>query len=214
MGPCIFFSVFLLLSFLFSLQDEICCFSFFSFQKRIFTNYLHYFLYLLRYGKLYFWWWCKGEYKTVTSTTEVASTKETLASLAVLCFCSENTSQPQPSSISKPPYLSSSWCLTVIESGLSGSQLDSILLIVSQLKLPRCDSSSSWPSFLADAPLPQKKKPLEKKLLTLTFFRSLNFSIILNLIPILFKSADCSSILSPKFQICIFAHVICKWIHE
>ncbi|KAF3585085.1 hypothetical protein F2Q69_00029352 [Brassica cretica] len=84
-----------------------------------------------------------GEYKTVTSTTEIASTKETLASLAVLCFCSENTSQPQPSSIFKPPYLSSSWCLTVIESGLSGSQLDSILLIVSQLKLPRCDSSSS-----------------------------------------------------------------------
>ncbi|WZY93518.1 hypothetical protein YC2023_065847 [Brassica napus] len=82
----------------------------------------------------------KGEYKTVTSTTEIASTKETLASLDVLCFFSENASQPQPSSISKPPHLSSSWCLMVIESGFSGSQLDSILCIVSQLKLPRCDS--------------------------------------------------------------------------
>lgn len=113
---------------------------FFSFQKCIFTHYLNYFIFLLRYVKLHLWWWCKGEYKTVTSTTEIASTKETLASLDVLCFFSENASQPQPSSISKPPHLSSSWCLMVIESGFSGSQLDSILCIVSQLKLPRCDS--------------------------------------------------------------------------
>ncbi|KAF3488544.1 hypothetical protein F2Q69_00056422 [Brassica cretica] len=81
-------------------------------------------------------------YTSPTSTKEVVSTIATLASFSVLCFCSKNAGKPKSSSIFEPPHLSSLWCFVVIETSSSHSQFDSIL-IVSQLKLPRGNSSSS-----------------------------------------------------------------------
>ncbi|KAG2286466.1 hypothetical protein Bca4012_032976 [Brassica carinata] len=57
----------------------------------------------------------------------------TFSRIFVLCSCFKTVGRPQPSSISRIPCSSSSWCHTTIDSGPSRSHFASVIFVVSQL---------------------------------------------------------------------------------
>ncbi|KAG2286467.1 hypothetical protein Bca52824_046071 [Brassica carinata] len=68
----------------------------------------------------------------------------TFSRIFVLCSCFKTVGRPQPSSISRIPCSSSSWCHTTIDSGPSRSHFASVIFVVSQLFFSlRCDLSFS-----------------------------------------------------------------------